>query len=115
MFQNNCSHKNTRTKRGNLHKEKRQTWPETATYTTLLIREVSEFGDTPGATLAGLFLCFALVFVKHVPQNIVQTEENGYDSFPAIVFYHVGKFNDKFSFFVLLTALKSVFLGKRKS
>lgn len=41
MFQNNCSHNNTRTKRGNLHKEKRQTWPEIATYTTLLICEVS--------------------------------------------------------------------------
>lgn len=74
MFQNNCSHNNTHTKRGNLHKEKRQTWPEIATYTTLLICEVSEFSDILRATLAKLFLYFALVFVKPVPQNIVQRE-----------------------------------------
>lgn len=34
---------------------------------------------------------------------------------PAIVFDHVGKFNNKFSFFVFLTALKGMFLeGKSR-
>jgi len=41
-------------------------------------------------------------------------KEKSYDSLPAIVFNHVGKFNDKFSFFVFLTALKSMFLERRK-
>lgn len=40
-------------------------------------------------------------------------KEKGYDSLPAIVFYHVGKFNDKFSFFVFLTALESMFLEEK--
>lgn len=34
----------------------------------------------------------------------------GFALLPAIVFDHVGKFNNKFSFFVFLTALKGMFL-----
>lgn len=39
--------------------------------------------------------------------------ENNPILLPAIVFDHVGKFNDEFSFFVLLTALKRMFLEKK--
>lgn len=62
MFQNNCSHNNTRTKRGNLHKEKRQTWPEIATYTTLLICEVSrvQWYSQGQSSQALLLLCVSL-------------------------------------------------------
>lgn len=83
--------------------------------TTLLICEVSKFSDIFRATSARILLYFALVFIKHVPQNIVQSvREGGRKSLPAIVFDHVGKFNYKFSFFVLLTAFKSMFLDKKK-
>lgn len=37
--------------------------------------------------------------------------EGRFTLLPAVVFDHVGKFNDKFSFLVFLAALKGVFLA----
>lgn len=51
---------------------------------------------------------------SHSHKTVFKREQEVFTLLPTIVFDHVGKLNNKFSFLIFLTALKGMFLGKKK-
>lgn len=59
-------------------------------------------------------LCFHYLY-RLFHKIVFKREQEVFTLLPTIVFDHVSKLNDKFSFLVFLTALKGVFLEKRET
>lgn len=62
-------------------------------------------------TSTKIHFCTSLYKAYSTDQESIKNEK-GSNLLPAIVFDHVGKFDDEFSFFVFLTALKCMFLDQ---